>query len=108
MLNREHPKDPGTSVGKGRWHLYCYLVGRKQGVTNQSQVALAEGRVAWEGTVVEEGDSDLAVGRRAWIDKASGTVSSSCQHSFESPFESPGKSLPVSCCRGQIVLQACL
>lgn len=33
MLNREHPRDPGTSVGKGREHLYCYLVGRKQGVT---------------------------------------------------------------------------
>ena len=40
-------------------------MGRKQGVTNQSQVALAGDRVAWEGSIVEEGDSDLAVGRRA-------------------------------------------
>lgn len=60
--------------------------------------------MAWEGTVVEEADSDLAVGRRAWIDKASGTVSSSCQHSFKSL----GKRVLVSCCQGQIVLQACL
>lgn len=36
-----------------------------RGVTNQSQVALTGDRGAWEGAVAEEGDSDLAVGRRS-------------------------------------------
>lgn len=68
MLNREHPRDQEPQWAReDSTFIVIWWEGSRESQqgSNKSKVALAGDRVAWEGTVVEEGDSDLAVGRKS-------------------------------------------